>query len=136
MLRTMVTLALLAVVTLTVTFIVGCETEAQNSALLGTAIGAGVGALAGGDTEGALTGAAIGGGVGYIAGNEADKKQTRQEIENVRAEQNTLTVWITNSNGSKLPVKLTRSGPNFIGPRGETYPTMPTQEQLKMVYGF
>ena len=136
MVKTIVTLLIVAVAALAMTFSVGCESEAGNSALLGTAIGAGVGALAGGDTEGALVGAAIGGGVGYAAGNEADKKQTRQEIANVRAEQNTLMVWITNSNGSKLPVKLTRSGPNFIGPRGETYPTMPTEEQLKMVYGF
>lgn len=114
----------------------GCETDAQNDALIGTAIGAGVGALAGGDTEATLTGAAIGGGAGYIIGNESDKQKTRAEIESVRAEQNVVTVWITNSNGSKIPVRLTRSGPNYVGPRGEIYQTMPTEEQLKMVYGF
>ncbi len=116
--------------------VTGCETDAQNTALLGSAIGAGVGALAGGDTEGTLIGAAVGGGTGYIIGNESDKKKTRQEIESVRAEQNTVTMWITNSNGSKIPVNLTRSGPNYVGPRGEIYPSLPTEEQLRMVYGF
>ncbi len=140
MLRRMITLLVLAAVGCGAFFVTGCETDAQNTALLGTALGAGIGALAGGDTEGALVGAAIGGGVGYIAGNESDKKktaqQTRQQINAVRQEQNIVTVWITNSNGSQTPVKLTRSGPNYIGPRGEIYNKMPTEEQLKMVYGF
>ncbi len=116
--------------------VAGCESESQNSALLGSAIGAGVGALAGGDTEGALIGAAVGGGVGYVAGNESEKKKTRQDIAAVRAEQNTVTVWITNSNGSKIPVKLSRQGPSYIGPRGEYYPTLPSESDLKPLYGF
>ena len=78
MLKRFVTLVVLAAVAVCVMFSAGCETEAQNSALLGTAIGAGVGALAGGDTEGALIGGAIGGGVGYVAGNESEKKKTEQ----------------------------------------------------------
>ena len=114
----------------------GCESEAQNSALLGSAIGAGVGALAGGDTKGTLVGAAVGGGVGYVAGNESEKKKTQSEIAAVRSEQNNVVVWITNSNGSKVPVTLTKSGPGFVGPRQEYYPNMPTEEQLKQVYGF
>jgi hypothetical protein len=114
----------------------GCSSDAGNTALLGTAIGAGVGALAGGDTEGALVGAAVGGGSGYIIGNESDKNKTKQEIEDVRQEQNIITIWITNSNGSKVPVRLTRNGPNYIGPRGEIYNSLPSEEQLRMVYGF
>jgi hypothetical protein len=51
-------------------------------------------------------------------------------------EQGTVTVWITNSNGSTTPVTLTRQGYNYIGPRGEYYSTMPSNEQLRMVYGF
>jgi hypothetical protein len=47
-----------------------------------------------------------------------------------------ITVWVRNSNGSQSPVKLTRSGPGYIGPRGEYYPDMPNNEQLRMVYGF
>ncbi len=114
----------------------GCGSDAGNTALLGTAVGAGVGALAGGNTEGALVGAAVGGGTGYIIGNESDKNKVKQEIESVRHEQNIVTIWITNSNASKVPVHLTRSGPNYIGPRGEIYSSLPNEEQLKMIYGF
>ncbi len=128
---------LLAVATLTINILTtGCETDAQNTALLGTAAGAGIGALAGGDTEGALIGAAVGGGAGYVIGNESDKKKMRDEMQAVRAEANTITVWITNSNGSQLPVRLQKDGPGYIGPRGERYPTMPSEDQLKQVYGF
>ena len=49
--------------------------------------------------------------------------------------QNTLTVWITNSNGSQTPVTLKQQGPYYIGPSGEYYPAMPTQEQLRVLYG-
>ena len=135
MIKQFVTLMVLAAITICVMLSSGCESEAQNSALLGTAIGAGVGALAGGNTEGALIGGAVGGGVGYVAGNESEKKKTQQQIANVAAEQNVVTVWITNSNGSQLPVKLRKDGPGYIGERGERYPSMPTEEQLKQLYG-
>jgi hypothetical protein len=58
---------------------------------------------------------------------------TRQEVA---VEPTTVTVWITNSNGSQTSVSLRKSGPGFIGPRGEWYPDMPTNEQLRVVYGF
>jgi hypothetical protein len=48
----------------------------------------------------------------------------------------TVTVWITNSNGSHTSVQLTRQGYGYIGPRGEYYDQMPTNEQLRVVYGF
>ena len=51
-------------------------------------------------------------------------------------EPTTITVWITNSNGSMTSVNLRKSGPGFVGPRGEWYPNMPTEKQLRMVYGF
>ncbi len=47
----------------------------------------------------------------------------------------TVTVWITNANGSQSPVVLTQDGPWYIGPRGERYFGMPTAEQLRVVYG-
>lgn len=58
---------------------------------------------------------------------------TRPEI---LVESTTITVWITNSNGSQTSVNLRRSGPGFLGPRNEWYPSMPTEEQLRIVYGF
>jgi uncharacterized protein YcfJ len=118
----------------------GCESDAGTGALIGTAAGAGVGAIAGKSTTSTLIGAAVGGGAGYMLGNEGDKKkakeQTNQQMSSIQAEQNSVTVWITNSNGSKVPVKLRKDGPNFIGPRGEIYQSMPTEDQLKTVYGF
>ena len=119
--------------------VTGCENDAQGNALLGAGLGAGIGAIAGGESSDILTGAAIGGGAGYVMGNESDKKktqqQTDQQIAQIRAEQQIVSVWITNSNGSKTEVKLRKSGPNYIGPKGETYPSMPTEEDLS-VYGF
>lgn len=47
-----------------------------------------------------------------------------------------ITVWITNSNGSRTAVQLRRSGPGYLGPRGEWYPNMPTNKQLRVIYGF
>ncbi len=47
----------------------------------------------------------------------------------------TVTVWISNANGSQSPVVLTQDGPWYIGPRGERYFGMPTAEQLRAVYG-
>lgn len=62
----------------------GCQNDAQT----GTAIGAGIGAIAGqaigGDTEGTLIGTAVGAGAGYIIGNERDKAQARRERERAR----------------------------------------------------
>ncbi len=127
---------ILMVVGVGLVFAAGCESDAQTGALLGTAAGAGVGALAGGDTEGALIGAAVGGGVGYILGGEQDKKKTQAEIDSLRQEMNIVTVNITNSNGSITPVRLRKQGVGYVGPRGEYYDKLPTEEQLKPIYGF
>lgn len=54
-------------------------------------------------------------------------------VEVVRDE--TVVVNIPNDNGSFTPVTLRRSNGTYVGPRGETYMTMPTTEQLKMAYG-
>jgi hypothetical protein len=47
-----------------------------------------------------------------------------------------VIVWIANSNGSRTSVRLTREGSWYIGPRGEWYSTVPTNEQLRVIYGF
>lgn len=129
MIEKLMVILMTVIVSVGLAFVVGCESDAQTGAALGALTGAGVGQLAGRDTEATLIGAAIGGGVGYILGNEGDKKKAQ-------AEQSVVTVWITNSNGSKVPVRLRRSGPAYIGPRGEIYSTLPTEEQLRPVYGF
>ena len=122
--------------------VAGCESEAQNKALWGTAIGAGVGQLVGGDTKATMIGAGIGAGAGYAIGHTEDKKAERQApppayAASAPADANVVTVWVTNSNGSKTAVKLTRTADGgYIGPKGERYDTMPTAEQLSAAYGF
>ena len=59
----------------------------------------------------------------------ADARQLREEM-------NTVTVNVTNSNGSIIPVKLKKQGVGYVGPRGEYYDHLPTNEELRPVYGF
>jgi len=135
-----VTVLMVVAVSLCWLFVAGCETEAQKGAGLGALAGAGIGAIAGHQsgktTEGALIGGAVGGGAGYILGNEGDKKRAQQETSSAGQEMNTVTVNITNSNGSVSPVKLTKQGIGYVGPRGEFYDHLPTSDELKPVYGF
>jgi phage tail tape-measure protein len=145
------TILMVVVVSLSLALVAGCESDAQTGALIGTAAGAGVGQAIGHDTESTLIGGAVGGGAGYMIGNESDKRKTKAEMESLRQqnmqmqqqsaqmqqEMSTVTINIVNSNGSITPVTLRKQGVVYIGPRGETYTTLPTQEQLKQAgYGF
>ncbi len=47
----------------------------------------------------------------------------------------TVVVNISNPNGSYTPVTLRQEGGFYVGPRGERYLRMPTEEQLSQVYG-
>lgn len=136
MIKGFVTIVLVAVVSAGTVIVAGCESDAQTGAAIGSLAGAGIGQLAGGDTESTLIGAAVGGAVGYGVGNEQDKQKMRDDIAAAQQAANTLTVNITNSNGSITPVVLRRQGNVWVGPRGEQYTTVPTEEQLKPVYGF
>ena len=137
----MIRYIVISVLTLTLAFvglfIVGCETQGQSGALIGSGVGAGVGALASrGSAEGTLIGAAVGGGAGYIVGNEADKKQQQQQMQNMQMQANSVLVNIHNSNGSISTVRLMRDGPGYVGPRNEFYDHLPTEGELRPVYGF
>ena len=123
-------------VSLALVFVAGCETCAQTGAAVGALAGAGIGQLAGGDAESTVIGAAVGGAAGYMLGNEADKEQARAERAYIRQETKYVTVNITNSNGSISRVRLRRHGVGYVGTRNEYYSTLPTQEQLRPVYGF
>ena len=158
MVKGFVTILIIAAVSLGLAFVCGCESDAQTGALIGTGAGAGIGQAIGHNTESTLIGGAVGGGAGYMIGNESDKKKTQAEMENLQQqnmqlqqqnmqmqqqnmqtqqEMSTVTINVTNSNGSITPVTLRKQGVVYIGPRGETYTTMPTQEQLKQAgYGF
>ncbi len=114
----------------------GCASDAQTGAVIGGLAGAGIGALAGGHTESTLIGAAVGTGAGYIIGNESDKNKTQARMYAMQEDINSQLVNVTNSNGSIVQVRLRRQGVGWIGPRGEYYPTLPSSEQLRPVYGF
>jgi len=134
-------------------FLSGCETSAQSGALIGAGGGALLGQAIGGNTTGTLIGAGVGAGAGYIVGNEMDKKaqtQSQQDVTAPRASSTgyqassatttqpgeVVTVTITNSNGSKTPVVLHKEGSDWVGPKGEHYDHLPTEAELKPVYGF
>jgi hypothetical protein len=48
---------------------------------------------------------------------------------------NTVTVWLENIDGSKIPVVLTKEGTDYVGPKGEHYSEVPSKEQLRQLYG-
>jgi len=114
----------------------GCQTDAQKGAVIGSLAGAGIGQLAGGDTEATLLGAAIGAGGGYLLGNERDKAAQQKQMYAMSDDINSRLVNVTNSNGSIVQVRLRRQGVGWVGTRGEYYPELPTEDQLRPVYGF
>ena len=70
----LLTILLAVVVSAGLLFNLGCESDAQTGALIGTGVGAGAGQAIGRDTKSTLIGAGIGAGAGYIIGNERDKR--------------------------------------------------------------
>jgi len=137
--------ASLLVVFGTVIFIAGCESNAQTGALIGAGGGALVGQAIGRDTKGTLIGAGVGAVGGYVVGSQMDKNEnkarqtTTASPQTVSAAQNSdavVTITIKNSNGSTTPVTLRKQGSDWVGPRGEHYDHLPTEAELKPVYGF
>jgi hypothetical protein len=117
-------------------FFVGCESDAQVGSAVGALAGASIGQLAGGDSEGTLIGAVVGGAAGYMFGNESDKAREQAERAYMRQEMRTVAVNITNSNGSISQVRLKRHGVGYVGTRGEYYRQLPTEDELRPIYGF
>ena len=114
--------------------------HATQGALIGSLAGAGLGAVIGhqsGETgEGAAIGAAAGAVGGYVLGNEQDKAQLQADSAYALQTANTVVINVRNSNGSLTPVTLHHQGNVYVGPKGEYYPQLPTEEQLRPVYGF
>ncbi len=67
---------------------------------------------------------------------EGCEDEARTERDSIRQEINTVTVKVTNSNGSISQVNLMKQGIGYVGPRGEYYNQLPTEDQLRPVYGF
>ncbi|MHC4478874.1 MAG: glycine zipper domain-containing protein [Planctomycetota bacterium] len=136
MVRKLVIILLATALSVPMVMVGGCESDAQVGTAVGALAGAGIGQLAGGDTEATLIGAAVGGAAGYMLGNESDKQKAQAETEHIRQEMDTVRVKVTNSNGSIIQVPLQKHGVGYLGTRGEYYPTLPTGDQLRPVYGF
>lgn len=120
----------------------GCATtDADRATAMGAGLGAGLGMILGhnfGHSEhdrllGAAAGAAIG---GTLARQNYEQQQLQSRVNLAQQQQMMVTVWITNANGSRTPVLLRAvDGGQFIGPRGEYYAGLPTEDQLRPVYG-
>lgn len=113
----------------------------------GAGIGAIAGAMAGNNVkglntgEGAIAGATLGAIVGAVLGAQHDALNAQQNAMNAKinavSEQATTTIVnVKNSNGSYTPVLIRKVGTEYVGPRGEYYSAVPTEEQLKGPYGF
>lgn len=66
------------------TWMGGCQDDAQTGALVGAGGGALLGQAIGGNTKSTLIGAGAGAGAGYIIGNEMDKKKAREDREDLQ----------------------------------------------------
>lgn len=126
----------------------GCGSETHNqkgsdlklSQIYGAALGGAIiGGIIGHQSDETGEGIAIGAavlGVGELL-RQTDKLAEKREREYQRkktdAEQ--VVVEIHNSNGSITPVKLKKEGSIYIGPKGEHYDKLPTEEQLRPIYG-
>jgi hypothetical protein len=134
--KSLIAIAIVAAISCGLAIVGGCESDAQTGTAIGALAGAGIGQLAGGSTEATLIGAAVGGGAGYMIGNEQDKQKAAADRDKIREEMNTVMVRVTNSNGSTIQVPLKKQGIGYVGPRGEYYDNLPTEDQLRPVYGF
>ena len=82
-------------------------------------------------------GAAIGAGL-FVAGEllrQGDKLHKEKEHAHKEKRLEYKIVEIHNDNGSITPVKLRKKDGSYIGPKGERYEQLPTEEQLKPLYG-
>jgi len=102
-----------------------------TAALTGALIGGIVGYQSDEPGEGAAVGAAIFG-VGELL-HEIDREHRDKEHKDECAKE--VVVEIHNDNGSVTPVRLKRKDCAYIGPKGERYEQLPTEEQLKPIYG-
>ncbi len=102
-----------------------------GSAIAGALIGGIIGYQSDETGEGVAVGAAVLG-VGQLL-HELDEANKHEEHEDECDKE--VVVQIHNDNGSITPVKLKRKDCAYIGPKGERYEELPTEEQLKPIYG-
>lgn len=100
-----------------------------------TLVGALVGGIVGYQSDEPGEGAAVGAvifGVGELL-HQIDQGHKEKEHEDECGKE--VVVDIHNENGSITPVRLKRKDCAYVGPKGERYEELPTEEQLKPIYG-
>jgi uncharacterized protein YcfJ len=104
--------------------------------LLGGIIGHQSGHTGAGVALGSVVGGATGAGAGYAVGANIDKNRKQDAaIRQAQEDANTIYVNIRNGDGTITSVKLMRQGTGWVGPRGEQYLNLPTEEELRPTYG-
>lgn len=148
----------LSLIAIALIFSTGCGEGMKYKPIYNSAIFGGiVGAIVGHQSDKIGQGIAIGAGIGAFGEflnqlddlpdpprQRAQQTQARTQTqaadatprpsarENIRE---TFIVQIHNDNGSITPVEIRKEGDKYIGPTGEQYDKLPTEEELKPTYG-
>ncbi len=141
---------LLALIALSLLINAGCGEGMKWKPVYNSAIfGALIGGIAGYQSDEAGAGVAIGASVfalGEIL-SQSDKLSNKgsnqqpttgtasvgpSKSENIKE---TYIIEIHNDNGSITPIEIRKDGDRYVGPTGEHYDSLPTEEQLKPFYG-
>ncbi len=123
----------------------GCSSDSSGSGRLklspiyeSALWGAAIGGIIGYQSDEAGNGAALGAGIFAVGAllHQTDKMpEERKEHKHEEEEEQEVVIQIHNENGSLTPVVLKKEGGTYVGPNGEHYNRLPTEEQLKPVYG-
>ena len=106
-----------------------------TSAIFGAILGGIVGYQSEEPGEGAGVGAVLFG-VGALLGEIDRVNEDRDcEHEDEDEDHDEVVIQIRNDNGSETSVVLKRKHGTYFGPEGEHYDRLPTEEQLKPIYG-
>ncbi len=139
--RTSYKTPVIAALILSLLLLSGCNeglrtSEIYSASLCGALVGGIVGYQSREEGEGAAIGAVIFG-VGELL-SQLDNLEDKEEEHKDKDENGCKEVFVIqvhNSNGSITPVEIEKKGDIYIGPKGEQYEQLPTEEELK-VYGF
>ncbi len=106
-----------------------------TSAIFGAIVGGIVGYQSEEPGEGAGVGAVLFG-VGALL-SEIDRANEDEDDDECpeEHEEDEVVFQIRNDNGSETAVVLKKKGSTYIGPEGEHYDRLPTEKQLKPIYG-
>ena len=121
----------------------GCNEELRlhpiyHEAITGAIIGGIIGYQSHEEGEGAALGAVVFGIGELLEQTDKDTCSDEEEYtdEDFNGPKEVFVINVHNSNGSVTPIEIERRDDVYFGPKGELYEQLPTEEQLKPVYGF